>query len=155
MYPQKHMVKWMYFHKNTRYPWIWCRVIKVLLRIQCKTKSYGKNKIPPAAHPIPPHPTPPRRFQLMLWRSHSMLWAFPVTGRSHGLAAAPGHGQVARVRAPQVRVRPRSRSSATWPGPGAAARPWERPVTGNAITLNGNAGVGWGGLPSNFEKWTF
>ena len=36
--------------------------------------------------------------------------------------------------------------SATWPWPGAAARPWERPVNGNAITLNGYAGMGWGGV---------
>ena len=48
--------------------------------------------------------------------------------------------------------------SATWPWPGAAAaaaaaRPWERPVTGNAIPLNGNAiplngntGMGGGGV---------
>ena len=48
-----------------------------------------------------------------------IYWAFPVTGRSHGLAAAaPGHGQVAlgakKVAlgpAPQVRVRPWSRSA--------------------------------------------
>ena len=31
----------------------------------------------------------------MIWRSHSDVMAFPVTGRSHVLAAAPGHGQVA------------------------------------------------------------
>ena len=35
------------------------------------------------------HPTPPRRFRI------SNVMAFPVTGRSHGLAAAPRHGQVA------------------------------------------------------------
>ena len=32
---------------------------------------------------------------------------------------------------PQGRI-PGSASNATWPRPGAAARPWQRPVTGNA-----------------------
>ena len=45
---------------------------------------------------IPPHPTPPLRFR----KSNVMAFpfnviAFPVTGRSNGLAAAPGNGQVA------------------------------------------------------------
>ena len=40
------------------------------------------------------------RSHLVEWRSQFLgvpsYWAFPVTGRSHGLAAAaPGHGQVA------------------------------------------------------------
>ena len=112
-----------------------------------------------------PHPTPPRRFR----KSNVMAFpfnvmTFPVTGRSHGLAAAPGHGQVV-LGAKKVARGPHSGPpqgratsfvpSATWPWPGAAARPWERPVTGNAITLNGNAikmkwkrrgGVRWGQL---------
>ena len=69
-------------------------------------KLVGEKRVGYSIHPTPPHPTPPWRFHLMLWRSHLMLWrfqllgvpsywAFPVTGRSHGLAAAPGHGQVA------------------------------------------------------------
>ena len=75
-----------------------------------------------------------------------IYWAFPVTGRSHGLAAGPGRGQVA-LGAKKVALGPGPPGpgpapvqvratfvvpSATWPWPGAAARPWERPVTGNA-----------------------
>ena len=92
------------------------------------------------------------------------VMAFPVTGRSRGLAAAPGHGQVVLgtnkvaldlggpVWGPRANL---LAPSAISPWLGAAARPWEGPVTGNAITLNGNAitldfrkrqgGVGWGG----------
>ena len=77
-----------------------------------------------------------------------IYWAFPVTGRSHGLAAAaPGHGQVA-LGAKKVALAPGPPGpgpapvqvratffvpSATWPWLGAAAaRPWERPVNENA-----------------------
>ena len=56
--------------------------------------------------PTPPHPTPAFPFNLMAFPFNVLAfpnkcygvpsdWAFPVTGRSHGLAAAPGHGQVA------------------------------------------------------------
>ena len=63
--------------------------------------------------PTPPNLTPPEM------AFSEIYWAFPVTGRSHGLAAAaPGHGQVAlgakkKALGPalQVRVRPRSRSA--------------------------------------------
>ena len=100
-------------------------------------------------HPTPPNPTPPWRFR----KSNVMAFpfnviAFPVTGLSHGLAAAPGHGQVA-LGAKKVARGPHSGPpqgratffvpSATWQWSGVAARPWESPVTGNAITLNGNA----------------
>ena len=74
--------------------------------------------------------------------------AFPVTGRSHGLAAAPAHGQVA-LGTNKVALAlggpvwgPRATflaPSATWPWPGAAARPGAIPLIGNAITLIGNA----------------
>ena len=66
---------------------------------------------------------------LMLWRSHLLgvasYWALPVTGRRHGLAAAAR----AALGAPGVGA-PRHLAMA-WPG-AAAARPWQRPVTGNA-----------------------
>ena len=68
--------------------------------------------------PTPPHTTPNGVFGNLL--GVLSYWSFPVTGRSHGLAAAaaPGHGQVAlgakkvalrldpqvRVWAPQVRA---------------------------------------------------
>ena len=95
--------------------------------------------------------------------------AFPVTGLSHGLAAAPGHGQVALgtkkvarpwggqgMGAPRHFLRPQRQLAMAWRRRQAMETPsnWERPVTGtgnaitsigNAITLNGNAGVGWGG----------
>ena len=84
--------------------------------------------------------------------------AFPVTGLSHGPAAAPGHGQVAlgtkKVALDLDRARTRTWQARTR----ATARPWERPVTGNAITLNGNAitlngnaRVGWGGVSCVFS----
>ena len=74
------------------------------------------------------------------------VMAFPITGRSHGLAAAPGHGQVALAAKKEalgpsppgpgpapVQVRATFFApSATRPWPGAAARPWERPLTWNA-----------------------
>ena len=77
-------------------------------------------------------------------------WAFPVTGRSHGLAAAaPGHGQLALEAKKVARTWTGAgpgpggpgpsatffAPSATWPWLGAAAaaaRPWERQVKGNA-----------------------
>ena len=65
--------------------------------------------------------------------------------------------------------RPKGRATffvprATWPWPGAAAKPGAIPLIGNAITLignaitfignaitlNGNAGVGWGGVGWSF-----
>ena len=96
--------------------------------------------------PTPPHPTPNGVFGNLL--SVPSYWAFPITGRSHGLAAAaPGLGQVALGAkkvprtwtgagpgpgGPRPSV-PLFAPSATWPRPGAAAaRPWERPVKGNA-----------------------
>ena len=91
--------------------------------------------------------------------------AFPINGMAPGLAAAPGHGQVAlgtkkvalapggpSVGAPTTFLAP----SATLPWLGAATKPGAIPLTrnaitligsaitliGNAITLNGNAKVG-------------
>jgi len=89
-------------------------------------------------HPwTPPHPTPNCVFGNLL--DVPIHWAFPVTVRSQGLAAAAlGYGQVV-LGAKKVALSPapRSRSgpvqvsatffapSATWPWPGAtAARPW-------------------------------
>ena len=73
---------------------------------------------------------------------------FPIQGMAPGLAAVPGHGQVA-LGAKEVARGPHSRPpqgratsfvpSATWPWPGAAARPGAIPLIGNAITLIGNA----------------
>ena len=90
------------------------------------------------------HPTPPRRFHSMLWRSPINVMAFPIDvmafpikafpihGMAPGLAAAPGHGQVALGTKEVARPwgaqngGPRATSfapSATWPWPGTAARP--------------------------------
>jgi len=130
------------------------RLIKTM-----SNKWFFLNTPPP--HPTPPHPTHPTH-PTPPNPTPAFSEIYPITGRSHGLAAAPGHGQVALgtkkvalVRPPQVRVRSRSRynatflvPSATWPWPGAAAASnWERPVTGNAITLDfrkRRGGVGWG-----------
>ena len=83
-----------------------------------------------------------------------MCWAFPITGRSHGLAAAPDHGQVAlgannvargpHTGPPQVQrhfIGPKRHLAMAWRRRQAMGTPgnWERPVTGNAIPLNGNA----------------
>ena len=83
------------------------------------------------------HPNPALSFNVMALPINVM--AFPINGMAPGLAAAPGHGQVAlgtkKVAAlggPEWGARATFFApSATWP-PGAAARPWERPVTGNA-----------------------
>ena len=120
------------------------------------------------------------RSQLMLWRS--MYWAFPVTGRSQGLAAAPGHGQVALgtnkvaldlggpVWGPRATLLVHS---ATWPWPGAAARPWdiregaldiressldsrERPLDSRERPFDirkRRGGVGWGGVGWGGVGW--
>ena len=112
--------------------------------------------VPPSSNTSkyhPPHPTPPRRFHLMLWRSHFMLrrshlmlwrsyllgvpiqwygvpsyWAFPVTGRSHVLAL--GTKKVALDLDWGRSQTGGAGSRATFFAP--SARPWERPVTGNA-----------------------
>ena len=68
--------------------------------------------------PTPLHSTSPQM------AFSEMYWAFPVTGRSYGLEAAPGHGQVALgakkvALAPQVRVprhflRPKRHLAMAW-----------------------------------------
>ena len=120
------------------------------------------------------HPTPAFPFNVMAFPFNVMAFptnvmAFPIHGMAPSLAAAPGHGQVAlgakKVAlgpAPQVRVRPRSRSAPLSssqaplghglapppPGPGQISN-WKRPVNGNAIW----GGVGWGGMV--YEKTSF
>ena len=102
-------------------------------RILEKGNFKENNSTPP--HPTPPHPTPAFPFNGMAFSIN--VRAFPINGMAPGLAAAPGHRQVALGTKKVVR---------TWtgagPGPGGAgpratffapsARPWERPVTGNA-----------------------
>ena len=114
----------------------------------------------------------------MLWRSHLLLWRSQFLGVPrnwafpYGLVAAPGHGQVALGTKEEARPwggpewGPRATffaPSANWPWPGAAASPWERPdgerpvtdaitLNVNAVTLNGNAEVGWGGVFRNDYK---
>ena len=71
------------FSRRISSEWFWKTLFDGSLR-----KATSKNKTP--------NPTRPRRFR----KSNDMAFpfnvmAFPVTGRSHGLAAAPGHGQVA------------------------------------------------------------
>ena len=131
-----------------------------LVLLDIKKSTFQHLTVNHPTPPTPPHPTPAFPFNVLAFPFNVM--AFPVTGRSHGLAAAPGHGQVA-LDLDRVRTRTwGARTRATWPWPGAAARPWERPVTGNAITLNGNtillngnAGVGWGGRRAGFSFVTF
>ena len=68
------------------------------------------------------------------------VMAFPIHGMAPGLAVAPGHGQVA-LGTKKVALALGGPEwgtffapSATWPWPGAAARPGAIPLIGNAIT---------------------
>ena len=116
--------------------------------------------------PTPPHPGV--FGNLMLWRSHLLLWRSQLLGVP---MAWRRRQAMAKWRLGRRKLRgsgggpewgPRTTSfarSATWPWPGAAARPDGIPLIGNAIplignavtligsaiTLNGNAGVVWGG----------
>ena len=108
--------------------------------------------------PTPPHPSPNGVFGHVL--GVPSYWAFPVSGRSHGLAAAaPGHGQVA-LGAKKVALDPgpRSRSRSAPPsssqaplGHGLAPPPpghgqisnWKRPLNFRKRHM-GWGGVGWG-----------
>ncbi len=89
--------------------------------------------------PTSPHPTPNGVFGNLL--GVPSYWAFPVTGRSHGLvAAAPGHGQVA-LGAKKV--------ARTWtgagPGPGG---PDPAPLSSPQRHL-----LGWGSLVHRYSVW--
>ena len=95
--------------------------------------------------------------------------AFPVTGRSHGLALGakkvarnadpPGPGP-APVQVQRHFLCPKRQATGTPSDWERHSIKWERPVNGNAITLNGNAGMGWGGvglggLPTNVGQLIF
>ena len=101
----------------------------------------------------------------MLWRSHLLgvpsYWAFPWPGggarpwpsgawdQESGAGPGPGPDPDLGGRVPRHFLRPQRHLAMAWRRRQAMGTPsnWERPVTGNAITLDfrkRRGGVGWG-----------
>ena len=87
-------------------------------------------------HSKPPLPHP-RRFHLMLWRYPINVMAFPINGMAPGLAAAPGHGQVALgakkvARGPHTGS-PQGHRSRDPRDPGSAPLAWPQAPLGHGL----------------------